>query len=208
MEAQRMFHFILASWKWKSSVSYRSRCAVNIKDFRQWFTLGRTVCRAALLHVRKSFNQLPLYACFGTGSLCPSYTHWLMGTRSYGLRSCASVSVCLSLCVCVLSKQLSDRSRDPPPPTPAITSTGLFLPVGWFLPLRSLHFLHTHISLQQPYLFLNLAQVLWTPWTSNNSSSISLSICLWLSLSSFFLTAFFAAFFSASSIHFSSHFPR
>lgn len=66
--------------------------------------------------------------------------------------------------------------------SPAITSTGLFLPVGWFLPLCSLHFLHTHISLQQPYLFLNLAEVLWRIWKSDNS--------LFSSLSSFALSHF------------------
>lgn len=81
-----------------------------------------------------------------------------------------------------LSKQPSDRSRDPAPPTPAITSTGFFLPVGWFLPLRSLHFLHTHISLQQPYLFLNLAQVLWKSDNSLFSSLPSFSLTLTISL--------------------------
>ena len=83
-----------------------------------------------------------------------------------------------------LSKQPSDRSRDPAPPIPAIPSTGFFLPVGWFLPLRSLRFLYTHISLQQPYLFLNLAQVLWRIWKSNNSLFSSLSsFSLFLTLS-------------------------
>lgn len=96
-----------------------------------------------------------------------------MGVWKWGLRCCWRSMYVLES-IRALSKQPSDRSRDPAPPTPAITSTGLFLPVGWFLPLRSLHFLHTHISLQQPYLFLILAQVLWRIWKSNNSPLSSL----------------------------------
>lgn len=98
--------------------------------------------------------------------------------------------------VCAVEQTAIRQEPRPSTSTPAITSTGLFLPVGWFLPLRSLHFLHTHISLQQQYLFLNWAQVLWTLWTNNNSSSISLSLsvsflscCICLSLAfSFFLS--------------------
>lgn len=113
-----------------------------------------------------------------------------MGVWKCGLRCCWRSMYVLES-IRALSKQPSDRSRDPAPPTPAITSTGLFLPVGWFLPLRSLHFLHTHISLQQPYLFLILAQVLWRIWKSNNSPLSSLSS---FSLSHFaqFLYHFFA----------------
>lgn len=110
------------------------------------------------------------------------------------------MSVFLSRCVCVSVEQTAIRQE----PRPS-TSTGLFLPVGWFLPLRSLHFLHTHISLQQPYLFLNLAQVLWTPWTSNNNSSISLSICLWLSLSIFFFLLHFSLLLSSTLQVFTFH---
>ena len=104
---------------------------------------------------------------------------WELGTY-VGPWSCATVYVCVWMC----AEQTAIRQEPrPSTSTPSITSTGPFLPAGWFLPLCSLHFLHTHISLQQQCLFLNRAQVLWTLRTSNNSSSISLFLSVFFSLS-------------------------
>lgn len=120
--------------------------------------------------------------------LCPSFSPEAGNKKLWPPELCGWVCIC----VCVFVEQAIKQEPRPATSTPAITSTVLFLPVGWFLPLRSLHFLHTHISLQQQYLFLNLAQVLWIPWTSNNSSSISLSLCFHVSMHSpaFPLTCF------------------
>lgn len=130
---------------------------------------------------------------------------WLVGEWKYTVWTAVLRNMYVCELLHALSKQPSDRSRDPAPPTPPITSTGFFLPVGWFLPLCSLHFLHTHISLQQPYLFLNLAQVLWRIWKSDNSLFSSLS-----SFSSLSLWQFLYRFFGILSIErfISHHFPQ
>lgn len=138
---------------------------------------------AALRHVRMCFYTSFLSKCGCMHALQPeaiqlllsasSPAQWVMGMRTCGLQRFATMPVCARVCV-----EKRAIRQEPRPSTPAITSTGFFLPVGWFLPLCSLYFLHTHISLQQQCLFLNLAQVLWTLWTSNNSSSISRSLAL------------------------------
>lgn len=176
------FHFNFWSCKTLNSnaLSHSSRCTVRsgcptMTDC----TFGRTsVCRAALLHVIKCFkspSSVSVGACMLWHRLVPRSHSRADGNENLRtVKLWEHVRVFRSVCVCWANSY--QTGAETLHLHPAITSTGLFLPVGWFLPLRSLHFLHAHISLQQQYNFLNLAQVLWTLWTSNNSSSISLSL--------------------------------
>lgn len=88
-----------ASWKWNSTISPQSRFALTKSVFPPWFTLGRAVCGAALLHVSKCLKQLPQSACFGTGSLRSFYTPCAMGTSGIS-KPCEHAS-CVRVYVCV-----------------------------------------------------------------------------------------------------------